>query len=268
MGQKANPIGMRIGIIRTWDSKWYAINRDVPKYVKEDFEIRKYLTKLYKEKKAGFSHAEIERKNTSDGRKVVVSVFVGKPGVAIGGRKDDAPAKTTKELTIKALNKIVDANSKFGEISFRIVEVRRPERCAAIAAQNIADELEKRASFRKAQKNTISRALKAGAKGAKTLVSGRLGGAEIARGEGYSEGRVPLHTLRADIDYATCEADTTYGKLGIKVWIYNGEVTPGKTRESLRESIDGPAPERRKPPRDNNSFRPRPKKEEKSEGGN
>lgn len=219
MGQKVNPVGMRVGIIRNWDSRWYADKNKVPALVKEDADIRSYLNTYYKN--AAVSHIEIERVKGKGGKdRVKLTVHTAKPGVVIGR---DA---VTKKLVVSKLEKITGK-----EIVFNVVEVVRPERVATLVAQNIAQQLENRASFRRVQKIAISRALKTGAKGARTLISGRLGGAEMARSEGYSEGQVPLHTLRADVDYAVAEAHTTYGILGVKVWIYNGEVLPGQTRE-------------------------------------
>ena len=219
MGQKVNPVGMRVGIIRNWDSRWYADKNLVPVLVKEDAQIRKFLNDYYKN--AAVSHIEIERVKGKGGKdRVKITLHTAKPGVVIGR---DA---VTKKEVVEKLEKLTAK-----EIVFNVVEVQRPERVATLVAQSIAQQLENRASFRRVQKIAISRALKSGAKGARTLVSGRLGGAEMARSEGYSEGQVPLHTLRADIDYATAEAHTTYGILGIKVWIYNGEVLPGQTRE-------------------------------------
>ncbi|QWB96018.1 30S ribosomal protein S3 [Mycoplasmatota bacterium] len=219
MGQKVNPVGMRVGVIRNWDSRWYADKSKVPALVKEDALIRQFLNEYYKN--AAVSHIEIERVKGKGGKdRVKLTVHTAKPGVVIGR---DA---VTKKIVVGKLEKLTAK-----EIIFNVVEVRRPERVATLVAQSVAQQLENRASFRRVQKIAISRALKCGAKGARTLVSGRLGGAEMARSEGYSEGQVPLHTLRADIDYAVAEAHTTYGILGVKVWIYNGEVLPGQTRE-------------------------------------
>ncbi|MDY0075035.1 MAG: 30S ribosomal protein S3 [Acholeplasmataceae bacterium] len=244
MGQKVNPIGMRLGIIRNWDSKWYAEKTVVPTLVKEDAMIREYLNDFYK--KAAVSHVEIERVKGKGGKdRVKVSLHTAKPGIVIGRDAE------TKKKAVAALEKLTKK-----EIVFNVIEVRRPERVATLVAQSIAEQLENRASFRRVQKIAIQRALKSGAKGVKTLVSGRLGGAEIARSEGYSEGQVPLHTLRADIDYATAVAQTTYGVLGVKVWIYNGEVLPGQTREENLKKQDERAPRQdrreRRAPRDNN----------------
>jgi len=243
MGQKVNPVGMRLGIIRNWDSKWYAEKTVVPSLVKEDALIREYLNDFYK--KAAVSHVEIERVKGKGGKdRVKVTLHTAKPGIVIGRDAE------TKKKAVLALEKLTKK-----EVVFNVVEVKRPERVATLVAQSIAEQLESRASFRRVQKIAMQRALKSGAKGVKTLVSGRLGGAEIARSEGYSEGQVPLHTLRADIDYATAEAHTTYGVLGVKVWIYNGEVLPGQTREENLKKQDERAPRQdnreRRAPREN-----------------
>ena len=206
MGQKVNPHGLRVGVIKDWDSRWYA-EKDFADFLVEDHEIREFLKKkLYN---AGISKIEIER--ASDRVKVII--FTAKPGVIIGkGGQDIEKLKgELSKLTDKKL--VVD-----------IKEVKRPDREAQLVAENIAQQLENRVSFRRAMKSTMSRSLKAGALGIKTAVSGRLGGADIARTEFYSEGTIPLQTLRADIDYGFAEADTTYGKIGVKVWIYKGEV--------------------------------------------
>ena len=217
MGQKVSPVGLRIGIIRDWDSRWYADKNDVADLLHEDLKIRSLLEDFYKN--AAVSRIEIER---SKGR-VIITVNTAKPGMVFGREsaiKNEVVAKL-QQLTNK-------------EVYMNIKEIKRPDTDAKLVAENIARQLENRASFRRVQKMAIQRALRAGAKGCKTLVSGRLGGAEMARSEGYSEGNVPLHTLRADIDYATAEADTTYGKLGIKVWIYKGEILRDKKRGGKR----------------------------------
>ncbi len=214
MGQKVNPHGLRVGVIKDWDSKWYA-EADFADCLVEDHEIRKYLKKrLYS---AGVSKIEIER--ASDRVKVVIhtakpGVVIGKGGAEIEKLKADLQKKIDKKL-------IVD-----------IKEIKRPDKDAQLVAENIAQQLENRVSFRRAMKSTMGRSMKAGALGIKTAVSGRLGGADIARSEFYSEGTIPLQTLRADIDYGFAEADTTYGKLGVKVWIYKGEVLPSKKEGS------------------------------------
>ena len=213
MGQKVSPVGLRIGIIRDWDSRWYADKNDVADLLHEDLKIRALLEDFYKN--AAVSRIEIER---SKGR-VILTVHTAKPGMVFGR---DSVLKNEVVAKLQVLtNK---------EVYMNIKEIKKPDIDAELVAVNIAKQLENRASFRRVQKMAIQRALRAGAKGCKTLVSGRLGGAEMARSEGYSEGNVPLHTLRADIDYAAAEADTTYGKLGIKVWIYKGEILPERNR--------------------------------------
>jgi small subunit ribosomal protein S3 len=211
MGQKVNPIGLRLGIIRDWDSKWYASKREVPALLHEDLKIREYINEFYK--KAYVSRIEIERTKT----KIMITLHTAKPGVVIGREG------STKTQVVEELQK------KTGKTIFlTVVEIKNPDLDATLVARNMAEQLENRASFRRVQKMAIQRTMKAGAKGIKTLISGRLGGAEMARSEGYSEGTVPLHTLRSDIDYAVAEANTTYGKLGVKVWICKGEVLPTK----------------------------------------
>lgn len=212
MGQKVSPVGLRVGIIRDWDAAWYADKNSVADLLHEDLKIREYLKTAYK--KAAVSRVIIERvKGANNKDRVKITLYTAKPGVVIGheGETKNAVVKELKFITKK-------------EIILNIVEIKRPELDANLVAQSMADQLEARASFRRVQKMAIQRALKAGAKGVKTLISGRLGGAEMARSEGYNEGQVPLQTLRADVDYAIAEANTTYGKLGIKVWIYKGEV--------------------------------------------
>ena len=212
MGQKVNPHGLRVGVIKDWDSKWYA-DADFADFLAEDYNIRKFLkNKLYS---AGVSKIEIER--ASDRVKIII--HTAKPGVVIGKGGEEIE-KTKKELA-----KIISNNKK---IVVDIKEVKSPDKDAQLVAENIALQLENRVSFRRAMKSTMSRTMKSGAKGIKTAVSGRLGGADMARTEFYSEGTIPLQTLRADIDYGFAEADTTYGKLGVKVWIYKGEVLPTK----------------------------------------
>lgn len=215
MGQKVSPTGLRIGINKDWESNWYADKNRVPALIKEDYEIRKFLNKKYK--RAEVAQIQIERLKGKAKDRIKITLHTAKPGMVIGR---DADIKNKTVSTLEYMTK--------KEIILNVVEVRRPEINANLVANSIARQLEARASFRRVQKIAIQRALKSGAKGVRTLVSGRLGGAEIARAEGYSEGRVSLHTLRADIDYATAEADTTYGKLGIKVWIYKGEILPGQ----------------------------------------
>jgi len=211
MGQKVSPVGFRVGIIRDWESRWYADKNAVADLLLEDLKIRTLLYELYKN--ASVSMIEIERSKS----RVIITVNTAKPGMVIG---KDGTTKTAVVEKLKALSK--------KEVFLNIVEIKHPELDARLVAESIAQQLENRASFRRVQKVAIQRALKMGAKGCKTLISGRLAGAEIARSEGYNEGNVPLHTLRADIDYALTEARTTYGKLGVKVWIYRGEILPPK----------------------------------------
>ena len=215
MGQKVSPVGLRVGVIRDWDSQWYANKTEVADLLLEDLKIRKYLETTFA--KAAVAKITIERVKGINKDRIKVSVYTAKPGVVIG-RDGETKNKTVEKLAYMTKKEIV----------LNIIEIKRPEVDATLVAQSIAEQLENRASFRRVQKVAIQRALKAGAKGAKTLISGRLGGAEMARSEGYSEGQVPLATLRADVDYATAEAATTYGKLGIKVWIYKGEILPGQ----------------------------------------
>lgn len=210
MGQKVHPIGMRVGIIRDWDAKWYA-EKEYAEFLHEDLRIRKFIsTKLAD---AAVSTIEIER---ATGR-VNISIHTAKPGMVIGKGGSEV------ENLRKELNKLTGKR-----IHINIVEIKKPDLDAKLVGEGIARQLENRVAFRRAQKQAIQRSMRAGAKGIKTQVSGRLNGADIARPEGYSEGTVPLHTLRADIDYAWEEADTTYGKLGVKVWIYRGEILPTK----------------------------------------
>lgn len=218
MGQKVHPHGLRVGIIKDWDAKWYANDRSFADLLIEDNKIREYIkSKLYA---AGISKTEIERA----ANRVKVNIFTAKPGIVIG-RGGEGVDQVKKELE-KMTGKTVLVN---------IVEVKNPEVDAQLVAENIAAQLEKRISFRKAMKQSITRGMRAGAKGVKIACSGRLGGAEIARSEGYHEGTIPLHTLRADIDYGFAEANTTYGKIGVKVWIYKGEVLP-KARKAKTEA--------------------------------
>mgnify|MGYP002794484337 CR=1 FL=1 len=210
MGQKVHPIGMRVGIIRDWDAKWYA-EKEYAEFLHEDLRIRKFIsTKLAD---AAVSTVEIER---ATGR-VNISIHTAKPGMVIG--KGGSEVESLRQELNKLTGKRIHIN---------IVEIKKPDLDAKLVGEGIARQLENRVAFRRAQKQAIQRSMRAGAQGIKTQVSGRLNGADIARSEGYSEGTVPLHTLRADIDYAWEEADTTYGKLGVKVWIYRGEILPTK----------------------------------------
>ena len=210
MGQKVNPHGLRVGIIKDWDTKWYA-EKEFANYLVEDVKIRKFIKKrLYS---SGISKIAIER----TAERMKITVFTAKPGIVIG-RNGQA---------IEELKGQVQKLTKH-KVAINIEEIKRPELDAQLVAENIAQQLENRVTFRRAMKQAMSRTMKFGAKGIKTAVSGRLGGADMARGESYHEGTIPLQTLRADIDYGFAEADTTYGKLGVKVWIYKGEVLPVK----------------------------------------
>ena len=210
MGQKVHPIGMRVGIIRDWDAKWYA-EKEYAEFLHEDLKIRKFIASKLAD--AAVSTVEIERA----ANRVNISIHTAKPGMVIGKGGSEV------ENLRKELNSLT---GKRGHIN--IVEIKKPDLDAKLVGEGIARQLENRVAFRRAQKQAIQRTMRSGAKGIKTQVSGRLNGADIARSEGYSEGTVPLHTLRADIDYAWEEADTTYGKLGVKVWIYRGEILPTK----------------------------------------
>ena len=210
MGQKVHPIGMRVGVIRDWDAKWYA-EKEYAEYLHEDLRIRKFIASKLAD--AAVSTVEIERA----ANRVNVSIHTAKPGMVIG--KGGAEVENLR----KELNKLTGKR-----VHINIVEIKKPDLDAKLVGEGIARQLENRVAFRRAQKQAIQRTMRSGAKGIKTQVSGRLNGADIARSEGYSEGTIPLHTLRADIDYAWEEADTTYGKLGVKVWIYRGEVLPTK----------------------------------------
>lgn len=210
MGQKVHPIGMRVGIIRDWDAKWYA-EKEYAEFLHEDLRIRKFIAEKLAD--AAVSTIEIERA----ANRVNISIHTAKPGMVIGKGGSEV------ENLRKALNNLTGKR-----VHINIVEIKKPDLDAKLVGEGIARQLENRVAFRRAQKQAIQRTMRAGAKGIKTQVSGRLNGADIARSEGYSEGTVPLHTLRADIDYAWEEADTTYGKLGVKVWIYRGEILPTK----------------------------------------
>lgn len=220
MGQKVNPIGLRVGVIRDWDTKWYAPKTKVADLLLEDLKIREFLNKFYKA--AYVSHMEIKR----TGKRVIVTIFAAKPGLVIGA------GGSKKNEAVAALQKLTGKN-----IYISVAEIKQidADKDATLVSRKMAEDLENRASFRRVQKMAIQKALKAGAKGIKTSISGRLGGAEIARSEGYIEGSVPLHTLRANIDYATAEAATTYGKLGVKVWINKGEILPA-AKNSKKEA--------------------------------
>ena len=213
MGQKVNPKGLRVGVIRGWDSVWYA-DKDYKDFLYEDYKIRKYLkAKLYA---TGVDRIEIER----TAGKVKVIIFTSKPGIVIG--RNGAESNILRDELVKM------TNGK--NIVIEVKEIKRPELSSQLVAENIAAQLEKRIAFRRAMKQAVGRTLRSGAEGIKIMCSGRLGGAEIARTEWYAEGKVPLHTLRADIDYGFAEANTAYGKIGVKVWIYKGEILAEQKR--------------------------------------
>jgi len=217
VGHKTHPFGLRLGIIKDWSAKWYD-RRNYPNLVHEDLEIRKFVkTRFYN---AGVSRVDIERA----ANRVKVNIHTARPGMIIGrgGQEVEVLRRDLETITGK-------------HVSVNIIEVKNPELDAQLVAENVAAQIEKRISFRRAMKQALSRAMKMGAQGMKIKVSGRLAGAEIARSEGYSEGKIPLHTLRADIDYGFAEARTTYGRIGVKVWIYKGEVLPEKSATSVAE---------------------------------
>jgi len=259
MGQKVNPHGLRVGVIKDWDSRWFAGKSTFGDTLVEDYKIREYLKKkLYK---AGIPDIEIER----DAAKVKVNIHCAKPGMVIG----------QKGAEIDKLRTELEKLTKGKTVLVNIIEVKSPDLSAQLVAENIASQLEQRVSFRRAMKSCIGRTMKLGAKGIKTQVSGRLGGAEIARSESYHEGTIPLQTLRADIEYGVARANTTYGVIGVKVWIYKGEVLKGEVRSDRPER-----PERRRrndrgdraDRGDRRPSRPRsdraPRAERKTEGGN
>lgn len=223
MGQKVHPHGFRVGVIKGWDAKWYADNKNFADNLVEDNKIRKFVkNKLYA---SGISKIEIERA----AKRVKLNIYTAKPGMVIG----------KGGVGIEALKKELVGLAKSGSnILINIVEVKEPETNAQLMAENIAQQLEKRISFRRAMKQTIQRAMKTGVKGVKTCCAGRLGGAEIARTEQYHEGTIPLQTLRADIDYGFAEASTTYGKIGVKVWVYRGEILPVKKAVDNKEEAN------------------------------
>ena len=240
MGQKVNPNGLRLGINKDWEAKWYAPKGEVSKTLVNDIKIREYLEKNLKN--AGIAKVEIERTP----KKCEVSIHTSRPGVIIGRGGEEITKLKDK------LSKVVGEN-----INISIVDIKKADLNAQLVADSIASQITNRASFRMAQKRAIRNAMKAGAKGIKTKVSGRLGGADMARSEGYKEGVIPLHTLRADVDYATSEADTTFGKIGVKVWIYKGEILSNKNQETKDNNKDRKA-----------SKNSKERKESKAKGGN
>lgn len=224
MGQKVNPIGLRVGVIRDWDAKWYADKRTYVDTLHEDLRIRKYIRKNLAN--SGVSRIEIERA----ANRVRVTIHTAKPGMVIG--KGGAGVENLRKQLERLAGQ--DKSSK-KQIHLNIMEIKQPDLDAQLVAENIAGQLERRIAFRRAMKQAITRTLRAGAQGIKTSVSGRLGGADMARTEWYTEGNVPLQTLRADIDYGFAEADTTYGKIGVKVWVYKGEVLPEAKAKKAEE---------------------------------
>lgn len=225
MGQKVNPVGLRIGVIRDWEAKWFANKKDYQDLLHEDLKIRNHIARRLKD--ASVSSVDIERA----ANRINVTVHTGKPGMVIGkgGSEVDALRNSLNSLTGK-------------RVHISISEIKTPDLWAKLIGENIAQQLQRRVSFRRALKQAIQRSMRAGAKGVRVQVSGRLGGAEIARREGYSEGTVPLHTLRADIDYALTEAHTTYGRIGVKVWVYRGEILPqrnNRAAEGSQEAREG-----------------------------
>jgi len=220
VGQKVHPKGFRIGVIRDWDSNWYA-DRDYTELLHEDYKLRHYIKEHFYT--AGISKVEIQR----TGNRVRVTIHTAKPGIVIG--RGGLEVEKLKADLIKMTGKNVNIN---------IQEIKKPELDAQIVAENIAQQLEKRISFRRAMKQTVGRTMRAGAIGIKVAISGRLGGAEIARSEWYSEGKVPLHTLRADVDYGFAEANTTYGKIGIKVWVNRGEIMPEVKQRPKQKAVE------------------------------
>ncbi len=243
MGQKVNPHGFRVGVIKDWDSRWYANKADFGDTLVEDYNVRNYIKKsLYA---AGVPRIEIER----FANKVRIHIHCAKPGIVIG--RGGAEIEKLRLQLEKMMGK---------QVSINIVEVKQPDLSAQLVAEKIALDLENRVSFRRAMKQSIGRAMRLGAKGIKTRVSGRLAGAEIARAESYNEGTIPLQTIRADIDYGTAEAHTTYGRLGVKVWIYRGEVLKGEVAEKTNDK-----PKRRRNDNRNGNYKPR---NARREGGN
>ena len=220
MGQKVHPKGFRIGVIRDWDSNWYA-DRDYTELLHEDYKLRHYIKEHFYT--AGISKVEIQR----TGNRIRVTIHTAKPGIVIG--RGGMEVEKLKADLIKMTGKNVNIN---------IQEIKKPEVDAQIVAENIAQQMEKRISFRRAMKQTVGRTMRAGAIGIKVAISGRLGGAEIARSEWYSEGKVPLHTLRADVDYGFAEANTTYGKIGIKVWVNRGEIMPEAKQRPKQKAVE------------------------------
>ncbi len=265
MGQKVNPHGLRVGVIKDWDSRWFADKSTFGDTLVEDYEVRNYIMKALntrtknpdsKSVYAGVPKVEIERFADNDGgQKVKIHIHCAKPGIVIG--RGGAEIEKLRANIEKKIGK---------KVAINIIEVKQPDLSAQLVAEKIAHDLEDRISFRRAMKQSIGRAMKLGAKGIKTRVSGRLGGAEIARAESYHEGTIPLQTIRADIDYGTAEAHTTYGRLGVKVWIYRGEVLKGEVAASDNKDKSDRRPRRRND--DNRRNGRRDFNKAKREGGN
>ena len=241
MGQKVNPTGLRIGVIKNWESRWYANDKDFADTLIEDYELREFLLKTLAP--AGVPKIEIER----DAKRVYINIHCAKPGMVIG--RGGAEIEKLKAVCSKKLGG--------KEVSINIVEIKQPDLNAQLVAENIASQLERRISFRRALKQSIGRTMKLGARGIKCQVSGRLGGAEIARSECYHEGTIPLQTIRADIDYGFAEANTTYGRIGIKVWIYKGEILKGDSSKPFAQPTERPRGRGRDRRDGNGSDRPR-----------
>jgi len=226
LGQKVNPKGFRVGVIKDWDAHWYANKKDFRHWLVEDYNIRKHVkAKLYA---SGVSKIYIERA----AQRLKINIFTAKPGIVIGRGGQD----------VEVLKKEIEAMSG-KKVSVNITEIKRPELDAQLVAENVAASLEKRIAFRRAMKQTVMRTMRMGAEGIKIMCAGRLAGAEIARTEWYAEGKVPLHTLRADIDYGFAEANTAYGKIGVKVWIYRGEILPAKAVKNMETNVSANAVE-------------------------
>jgi len=223
MGQKVHPIGIRLGIVKDWASKWYADSKTFPEYVSADHKLRVFIKKKLKD--ASVSRIHIER----PAKKVIITIYTARPGIVIGKKGEDI------EKLRRSVSKLVAMN--MGDVRINISEVRKPELDAQLVAEGIAQQLERRVMFRRAMKRAVTNTIRLGAEGIKVKVGGRLNGAEIARSEWYREGRVPLHTLRADIDYGVAEAQTTYGVIGVKVWIFKGEIFD-KTEVPAKETAE------------------------------
>ncbi|WEK82378.1 MAG: 30S ribosomal protein S3 [Candidatus Phytoplasma pruni] len=237
MGQKSSPTGLRLGIIRNWDSKWHAEDKQVPNLILEDYQIRNLINNHYP--KATISRIEIQRFKKSNKEQIQIFLYTSKSGIVVGHENKE------KNKLVEKIKKLIKK-----DIILNVLEIKNPDKVAILVAQNLAIQLEQRAFFRAAQKMTVQKVLKTGVKGVKIIISGRLGGAEIARQETLSKGLVPLHTLRADIDYSFEEAHTTYGVLGVKVWIYHGEVLPKQTIEDTRKLLVSQHDEKRFNPQD------------------